>query len=84
MIFRRRLLILAYLSGLQIWDCTNLDSITELLNVSSSEWGHVLHAEILPTPTATGDEFLNLRPVLGIMCGYTLCPLFSTNNSLQC
>lgn len=85
MIFRRRLLILGYLSGLQIWDCTNLDSITELLNVSSSEWGHVLHAEILPTPlTATGDEFLNLRPVLGIMCGYLHCYLIPTNNCLQC
>jgi len=85
MIFRRRLLILGYLSGLQIWDCTNLDSITELLNVSSSEWGHVLHAEILPTPLmATGDEFLNLRPVLGMMCGYLFCNLFPTHNCLQC
>jgi hypothetical protein len=70
MIFHRRLLILGYLSGLQIWDCTNLDSITELLNVSSSEWGRVFYAEVLPSPrTATGDEFYNSRPVLGIMCG---------------
>jgi hypothetical protein len=70
MIFRRRLLILGYLSGLQIWDCTNLDSITELLNVSTLEWGRVLHAEVLPSPSAaTGDEFLHSRPLLGIMCG---------------
>ncbi|KAI0282429.1 hypothetical protein BC826DRAFT_900809, partial [Russula brevipes] len=63
----RRLLILGYLSGLQIWDCTNLDSITEMLNVSSPEWGHVLHAEVLPSPVATGDEFLSSRPVLGVI-----------------
>jgi hypothetical protein len=70
MIFHRRLLLLGYLSGLQIWDCTNLDSITELLNVSTLEWGSVLHAEVLPGPSATtGDEFLHSRPLLGIMCG---------------
>jgi hypothetical protein len=78
MILRRRLLILGYLSGLQIWDCTNLDSITELLNVSTLEWGRVLHAEVLPSPFATtDDEFLHSRPLLGIMCvtGISCCLL---------
>ncbi len=65
----RRLLVLGYSSGLQIWDCTNLDSIAEVLNVSSSEWGRVLHAEVLPNPPVAGDEFLNSRPLLGMMCG---------------
>jgi hypothetical protein len=71
MIFHRRLLILAYSSGLQIWDCTNLDSISEMLNISSPEWGRVVHAEVLPNlPAAAGDEFLNSRPLLGMMCGF--------------
>ena len=71
--FRRRLLILGYFSGLQIWDCTNLDSITELLNVSGPGWGRILHAEVLPNPlTSTHDQFLSLRPLLGIMCGLGL------------
>ncbi|KAH9984189.1 hypothetical protein BJV77DRAFT_1072315 [Russula vinacea] len=63
-----RLLILAYSSGLQIWDCTNLDSISEMLNISSPEWGRVVHAEVLPNlPAAAGDEFLNSRPLLGMI-----------------
>jgi hypothetical protein len=71
MIFHRRLLILAYLSGLQIWDCTNLDSISEMLNISSPEWGRVSHAEVLPNPpAAAGDEFSNSRPLLGMMYGF--------------
>ncbi len=68
-IFPRRLLVLGYSSGLQIWDCTNLDSIAEMLNVTSPDWGRVLHAEVLPNPPAAGDEFLNSRPLLGMMCG---------------
>jgi len=71
-VIRRRLLLLGYLSGLQIWDCTNLDSITEVLNVSSLDCGRILHAEVLPSPpTAAGDDFLGLRPLLGIM--YASC-----------
>ena len=31
-----RLLLLAYTSGLQIWDCTNLGSVSEILNLRSS------------------------------------------------
>lgn len=71
----RRLLVLGYSSGLQIWDCTNLDSIAEILNVTSPEWGRVLQAEVLPNPPAAGDEFLNARPLLGMMCVDFLLPL---------
>lgn len=71
----RRLLVLGYSSGLQIWDCTNLDSIAEILNVTSPEWGRVLQAEVLPNPPAAGDEFLNSRPLLGMMCVDFLLPL---------
>ena len=63
----RRLLVLGYSSGLQIWDCTNLDSIAEILNVTSLEWGRVLQAEVLPNPLAASDELLNSRPLLGMM-----------------
>lgn len=71
----RRLLVLGYSSGLQIWDCTNLDSIAEILNVTSPEWGRVLQAEVLPNPPAGGDEFLNSRPLLGMMYVDFLLPL---------
>jgi hypothetical protein len=84
--FCRRLLILGYLSGLQIWDCTNLDSITELLNVSGPGWGRVLHAQVLPNPLAsTDDQFLSSRPLLGVMYALvTSFCLFRTHQSLQC
>jgi hypothetical protein len=73
----RRLLVLGYSTGLQIWDCTNLDSIAEILNVTSSEWGRVLQAEVLPNPPAAGDELLNSRPLLGMMyVGFLLPPLY--------
>ncbi|KAI9453818.1 hypothetical protein F5148DRAFT_456920 [Russula earlei] len=63
-----RLLVLGYLSGLQIWDCTNLDSISEVLNVSCLDWGRVLHAGVLPSPPpVAADEFLGSRPLLGII-----------------
>jgi hypothetical protein len=87
MIFHRRLLILAYSSGLQIWDCTNLDSIAEMLNEPSTEWGRILHAEVLPNPlVAAGDEFLNSRPLLGMMCGsgISFLPSFVLNMPSQC
>jgi hypothetical protein len=67
----RRLLVLGYLSGLQIWDCTNLDSITEMLNLSGPEWGTVWTAQVLPGPLPPiGDQFLSSRPLLGLMCGF--------------
>lgn len=74
-IFPRRLLVLGYSSGLQIWDCTNLDSIAEILNVTSPEWGRTLQAEVLPNPPALGDELLNSRPLLGIMYVDFILPL---------
>ncbi|KAH9167567.1 hypothetical protein EDB89DRAFT_2074692 [Lactarius sanguifluus] len=64
----KRLLVLGYLSGLQIWDCTNLDSITEMLNVSGPEWGSVWNAQVLPGPLpTTDDQFLSSRPLLGLI-----------------
>ncbi|KAI0260974.1 hypothetical protein BC834DRAFT_499363 [Gloeopeniophorella convolvens] len=64
----KRILILGYLSGLQLWDCSNLDSITELVNLSGPEWGRVWHAEVLPNPlVADNDQFRRSRPLLGII-----------------
>lgn len=65
---RRRLLFLGYKTGLQIWDCTNLGSVTEVLNLTHPTWGAVESAAILPPPPrAQNDAFRELRPLLGIM-----------------
>jgi len=57
------LLFLGYASGLQIWDCTRLSSVDEVLNLNldSDEWKmffgrgdqgmHVVHAAVLPLPS---------------------------------
>lgn len=63
-VFCRRLLIVGYACGLQVWDCTNLASIDEVLNLNldSAEWRmllasegsdtlvRVVHAGVLPSP----------------------------------
>jgi len=36
--------------GLQIWDCANLGSVSEILNPSCPDWGHVTFAGVLPAP----------------------------------
>jgi len=43
----RRLLFLGYLVGLQIWDCTSLGSILEILNLLGSDWEHVIFVGVL-------------------------------------
>ncbi|KAI0051493.1 hypothetical protein FA95DRAFT_1534680 [Auriscalpium vulgare] len=64
----RRLLFLGYRSGLQIWDCSQLDSITEVLNLPSTDWGHVWSAAILPPPSTTlDDRFSRARPTVGVI-----------------
>ena len=74
---RRRLLILAYSSGFQLWDCTNLASVTEVLNLNaaSSEWlggGEIVHVAVLPSPSSHivqhyDDPYAEVRPLLGIV-----------------
>ncbi|KAI0059285.1 hypothetical protein BV25DRAFT_1961843 [Artomyces pyxidatus] len=61
----RRLLFLGYISGLQIWDCTNLDSIVELLNLPNPDWGRIWSADVLPTPSSSDDQFARARPLVG-------------------
>lgn len=68
MFFSRRMLLLGYSSGFQIWDCTNLGSVSEVLNLSGPEWGAIHYAQILPLPTTTiGDEYIHQRPLVGLM-----------------
>ncbi|KAJ3488016.1 hypothetical protein NLJ89_g11658 [Agrocybe chaxingu] len=49
------MLILAYPTGLQIWDCTNLSAISEVLNLNlnSDEWGMLLGSPDLSRSTAS-------------------------------
>ena len=61
----RKLLLLGYTSGLQIWDCSNLTSVDEVLNLNfdSAEWRMtvgeegsttercIVHASVLPSPS---------------------------------
>ncbi|KAF8332992.1 hypothetical protein F5887DRAFT_995039, partial [Amanita rubescens] len=73
----KRFLILAYPSGFQLWDCTSLSSVTEVLNLNttSDEWhggGEIVHAALLPSPSSQavrhfGDPYAQDRPLLGII-----------------
>lgn len=65
----RRLLFLGYQSGLQVWDCTNLGSVCEVMNVSREDgWGRVSLARVLPAPIAKNDKDLACkRPLIGVV-----------------
>ncbi|KAI0820657.1 hypothetical protein BC628DRAFT_1412942 [Trametes gibbosa] len=61
----RSILMLGYPTGLQIWDCSNLGSVTELLNLTGPQWGVVDFAGMLPEPPqAVVDEFRHRRPLV--------------------
>ncbi|KAL6303055.1 hypothetical protein BKA93DRAFT_917639 [Sparassis latifolia] len=64
----RRLLILGYPSGLQIWDSTDLGAVSELLNLSR-DWGAVVYAGVLPNPrlSSKDDPMREKRPLLGVV-----------------
>ncbi|KAG8907150.1 hypothetical protein FRB99_005258 [Tulasnella sp. 403] len=70
----RRLLLLGYFSGLQIWDITSIDALQEILNVnitsfiaSEGVW-NVSRALVLPTPPRHhADEFAEARPLLAVV-----------------
>lgn len=84
----RRLLILVYKSGFQFWDCTNLDSVTEVLNLNtiSPEWlggGEIVHVAVLPSPDSQivkrfGDPYAESRPLLGVLMNLDNATDFST------
>ncbi|KAF8522572.1 hypothetical protein BU17DRAFT_44501 [Hysterangium stoloniferum] len=65
-----RVLILAYTSGLQIWDTSNLVAVREILNLKTESLhiaGQVQSALVLPEPVDGPDDFANSRPLLGIV-----------------
>lgn len=76
----RRLLFIAYSTAFEVWDCTDLESLQEVLhirtgrNVASSnpdsDWsGRVLHAAAVPESRTEGanDPFKGDRPLIGIL-----------------
>lgn len=65
----RRLLLLGYPRGFQVWDCTNPSTVSEVVNVASSEeWGAVTYAALLPTPREELEGAkLGQRPYLGVV-----------------
>lgn len=68
------MLLLGYSNGLQIWDCTDLGSVSEVLNLSTPHWGAVRYAQILPRPaTEADDEFAEQRPLVGILYVESQC-----------
>ncbi|OBZ65051.1 hypothetical protein A0H81_14964 [Grifola frondosa] len=65
-------LMLGYPTGLQIWDCSNLGSISELLNLSGPQWGAVEFARVLPNPPlSAADQFHAKRPLSGFCMSQT-------------
>lgn len=65
----RRVLLVGYPGGFQIWDCSNLGSISEILNLSGPEWTDVQMAAVLPNPLAasSSDPLSGRRPAVGII-----------------
>ena len=62
----RRLLFLGYSKGLQIWDCTTLGVVEEMLNLS--DWGCVTFAGVLCAPSQSKlDPFASQRPLIGVV-----------------
>lgn len=66
----RRLLVVGYENGLQIWDTTHLGEVREVLNRRIS--GAVAGCSVLPAPKparsgSVRDVFASLRPLLGIV-----------------
>lgn len=58
--------MLGYPRGLQVWDCSNLGSVSELLNLTGAQWGAVEFAGVLPGPPAPADDaFRPKRPLVG-------------------
>ncbi|KAG1733244.1 uncharacterized protein EDB91DRAFT_1149677 [Suillus paluster] len=52
----RRILILGYTNGLQIWDCTILGSVSEILNLTDYPFGSIAFAGVLATPHSSRER----------------------------
>lgn len=65
----RRILLLGYTKGLQIWDCTILGSVSEILNLTDYPFGSVTFVGVLATPHSSGErEYDSSRPLIGVVC----------------
>ncbi|VDC01002.1 unnamed protein product [Peniophora sp. CBMAI 1063] len=67
----RRWLLVGYLRGMQIWDCTSLDAPKELLNLPDVSWGRIWQASVLPSPASGPDQLQRARPLIGIIAKQT-------------
>lgn len=61
----RPALILGYRNGLQIWDCTDMGAISEVLNLKGAPFADIIQAQILSTPVP--DPMAEQRPLLGLL-----------------
>lgn len=64
----RRILFLGYTTGLQIWDCTILGSVSEILNLTDYSFGSITFAAILATPnTSRHRDSDSDEPLIGVV-----------------
>ena len=61
--------MLGYRSGLQLWDYTDVGSVSEVLNLSGPQWGAVEMLNVLPEPRRSGleDSAKTQRPLIGFL-----------------
>ncbi|KAF8416397.1 hypothetical protein L210DRAFT_730743 [Boletus edulis BED1] len=62
----RSVLFLSYSSGFQVWDCNNLVSVSEVLNLSAP-WGYVSFAAALPPLDTDDAQLSSLWPLIGVI-----------------
>ncbi|KAG2742106.1 hypothetical protein P692DRAFT_201871117 [Suillus brevipes Sb2] len=64
----RRILLLGYTTGLQIWDCTVLGSVSKILNLTDYPFGSVTFAGVLVAPHSSRDrDYDGSRPLIGVI-----------------
>lgn len=64
----RRILLLGYTTGLQIWDCTILGSVAEILNLTDYPFGSISFAGVLATPHSSRERDCDSsRPLIGVV-----------------
>lgn len=64
----QRILLLGYTTGLQIWDCTVLGSVSEILNLTDYPFGSVTFAGVLVSPHSSRErDYDRSRPLIGVI-----------------
>jgi hypothetical protein len=77
----RRILLLGYTTGLQIWDCTILGSVSEILNLTDYPFGSVTFAGVLLAPHHSRErDYDGSRPLIGVMCVNLYADMTSTSD----